>query len=272
MSRVSNAETTSSLLSCRVGGHPFFESTGTIAMAHRGGARETSENTRVGFEYAVTLGYVYLESDIQVTRDGVAVLFHDPKLDRTTRGTGLICDYTWGQLRRVSTDVGGDQIMRVDEALSSFPLQKFNLDLKCEAAVDAFVAIMDSTHAYDRVLASSFSDDRLRRVRKRLGPRLATSAGPREVGKFLAGSWGLPHRTSGPMALQIPSSIKGVPVVTDALVKHAHERGLQVHVWTIDDPAEMTRLLELGVDGLMTDRPSVLKSLLIDRGTWSGIH
>jgi len=252
--------------------HPFFESTGTIAMAHRGGARETSENTRAGFEYAVSLGYVYLESDIQVTRDGVAVLFHDPKLDRTTQGTGLISDYTWEQLRRISTDAGVDQIMRVDEALHSFPSQKFNLDLKCEAAVDAFVAIMDSTGAYDRVLASSFSDDRLQRVRKRLGPRLVTSAGPREVGKFLAGSWGLRHRTTGPMALQIPSSIKGVPVVTESLVKHAHDRGLQVHVWTIDDPAEMTRLLTLGVDGLMTDRPSVLKSLLINRGTWSGIH
>jgi glycerophosphoryl diester phosphodiesterase len=162
--------------------------------------------------------------------------------------------------------------MRVDEALNCFPAQKFNLDLKCEAAVDAFVAIMDSTGAYDRVLASSFSDDRLQRVRKRLGPRLVTSAGPREVGKFLAGSWGLRHRTSGPLALQIPSSIKGVPVVTGALVRHAHERGLHVHVWTIDDPTEMTRLLELGVDGLMTDRPSALKDLLVDRGTWSGIH
>ena len=241
-------------------------------MAHRGGARETSENTRAGFEYAVSLGYAYLESDIQVTRDGIAVLFHDPKLDRTTNATGLISDHTWEQLRKVETDKGVDQIMRVDEALNCFPAQKFNLDLKCEAAVDTFAAIMDSTGAYDRVLASSFSDDRLQRVRKRLGPRLVTSAGPREVGKFLAGSWGLRHRTSGPLALQIPSSIKGVPGVTDALVKHAHERGLHVHVWTIDDPAEMTRLLELGVDGLMTDRPSVLKDLLVDRGTWSGIH
>ncbi len=252
--------------------HPFFDNVDTLAMAHRGGAGETAENTRTGFEYAVSLGYIYLESDIQVARDGVAVLFHDPKLDRTTRATGSISDYTWEQLRRVSTDAGVDQIMRVDEALSSFPAQKFNLDLKCEAAVSAFVEIMDSTHAYDRVLASSFSDDRLRRVRKRLGPRLVTSAGPREVGKFLAGSWGLRHRTTGPMALQIPSSIKGVPVVTEALVNHAHDRGLQVHVWTIDDPAEMTRLLELGVDGLMTDRPSVLRSLLIDRDAWSGIH
>ncbi|CAB4926636.1 unannotated protein [freshwater metagenome] len=240
-------------------------------MAHRGGARETSENTRAGFEYAVSLGYVYLESDIQVTRDGVAVLFHDPKLDRTTRATGSVSDYTWEQLRRVSTDAGVDQIMRVDDALISFPAQKFNLDLKCEAAVDAFVAIMDSTCAYDRVLASSFSDDRLRRVRKRLGPRLVTSAGPREVGKFLAGAWGVRHRTSGPMALQIPSTIKGVPVVTPALVKHAHKRGLQVHVWTIDDPTEMTRLLDLGIDGIMTDRPSALKNLLVARSSWGGL-
>ena len=251
--------------------HSFFETNGTIAMAHRGGAQETSENTRTGFEYAISLGYTYLESDIQVTRDGIAVLFHDPKLDRTTRATGLISNYTWEQLRKVSTDAGVDQIVRVDEALSSFPTQKFNLDLKCEAAVDAFVTIMDSTNAYDRVLASSFSDDRLRRVRKRLGPRLATSAGPREVGKFLAGSWGLPHRTSGPMALQIPSTIKGVPVVTAALVKHARERDLQVHVWTIDDPSEMARLLDLGVDGIMTDSPSVLKDLLLVRDSWGGL-
>lgn len=240
-------------------------------MAHRGGALETAENTRAGFEYAASLGYLYIESDIQVTRDGVAVLFHDPRLDRTTEATGLISDYTWNDLKTVNSQSGVDQIVRVDEALHSFPEQRFNLDLKCEAAVDAFVQIMDATHAYDRVLAGSFSDDRLRRARKRLGPRLATSAGPREVARFLAGSWGLRHRTSGPLALQIPSSIKGVPVISRSLVEHAHARGIEVHIWTIDEESEMTRLLDLGVDGIMTDRPSVLKKVLADRGMWGGL-
>lgn len=251
--------------------HPFFDRSGAVAMAHRGGAQEAPENTRAAFEYAASLDYLYIESDIQVTRDGVPVLFHDPRLDRVTDASGLIGDHTWAQLRSVRTAAGVDQFVRLDEILTAFPEQRFNLDLKCEAAVEPFIAFMQTTRAFDRILASSFSDDRLRRARARLGPDLATSAGPREVAGFLAGSRGLRNRTVGPIALQIPSSIKGVAVATRRLVEHARERGLEVHIWTIDDIPEMTRLLDLGVDGIMTDRPSVLKQVLRERGSWGGV-
>lgn len=240
-------------------------------MAHRGGSHEAPENTRAAFEYAVSLGYVFIESDIQVTRDGVAVLFHDPRLDRVTDANGLIGERTWAQLRSIRTPAGVDQFVRLDEILTAFPEQRFNLDLKSEDAVEPFIGFMQATRAFDRVLASSFSDDRLRRARARLGPDLASSAGPKEVGAFLAGSWGLRNRTVGPIALQIPSSIKGVPIATRALVEHAAERGLEVHIWTIDDDTEMNRLLDLGVDGIMTDRPSVLKRVLMQRGAWGGL-
>ena len=242
-------------------------------MAHRGGAAEATENTRSAFDYAVGLGYRYLETDVQVTRDGVAVLFHDDDLGRVTTASGLISSLTWRELRMVETAAGVDQLLRLDEALENYPDQRFNLDLKSDAAIEPCLAVLQAMRAHRRVLVGSFSDARLRAVRRRVGPQLATSAGPREVAAAVAASRGLPRprATSTPVALQVPVSLRGVPIVTPRLIEQSHARGVEVHVWTIDDPDHMGRLLDWGVDGLMTDRPSVLKSVLQKRGEWSTI-
>jgi len=242
-------------------------------MAHRGGALEAVENTRAGFQHAVDLGYTYLETDVQVTRDGVAVLFHDDVLDRVTDTTGRVSDLRWVDIRNVGTPAGTDQIMRLDSALEEFATQRFNLDLKCDAAVDATLAVLQATRAHDRVLLGSFSDRRLAAVRQRVGPVLATSAGPREVAAFVAAAHGLPlprlpRAPHAPLALQIPISMHRMPVLSRRLLDLAHREGVEVHVWTVDEAPDMVRLLDMGVDGILTDRPALLRQVLEDRGQW----
>jgi len=250
--------------------HPYLERLGVAAMAHRGGALETVENTRTAFTHAVDLGYRYIESDVQVTRDGVPVLFHDDRLDRVTDATGLISERSWHDLRHVQTEAGPDQIMRMVDALEEFGRQRFNLDLKSDGAVEPFLAVLSATKVHERVLVGSFSDDRLRTVRRRVGPTLATSAGPREVARAVAASkgWALPRNFS-PLALQVPLKFNGIPVVTKSLVSTAHNSGVEVHVWTIDDAETMTGLLDLGVDAILTDRPTLLREVLTARNQWT---
>ena len=240
-------------------------------MAHRGGAHEAAENTRSAFDHAVSLGYTYLETDIQVTRDGIAVLFHDDDLGRVTDASGPISSLTWNQLRRVESAAGVDQLLRLDDALDLYRDQRFNLDLKSDAAVEPFLAVLNATAAYRRVLVGSFSDARLSTVRRRVGPQLATSAGPREVAAAVASARRLPRPrpTTIPVALQVPVALRGVTIVNRQLVEQAHARGVEVHVWTIDDADEMMRLLDLGVDGILTDRPTLLREVLHNRGQWN---
>ena len=242
-------------------------------MAHRGGALETAENTRAGFRHAVDLGYTYLETDVQVTSDGIAVLFHDDVLDRVTDATGRVSGLRWADIRNVGTPAGTDQIMRLDAALEEFSEQRFNLDLKCDAAVDATLAVLQDARAHDRVLLGSFSDRRLAEARRRVGPALATSAGPREVAAFVSAAHGLPlprlpRPPHSPLALQIPVSLHRAPVLSRRLLDLAHSQGVEVHVWTVDEAPDMVRLLDMGVDGILTDRPALLRRVLEDRGQW----
>jgi glycerophosphoryl diester phosphodiesterase len=252
--------------------HPFLDAHVPVAIAHRGGALETTENTRTAFEYAVGLGYDYLETDIQVTRDGVAVLFHDDRLDRTTDATGRVSDLTWNELRGVATAAGSDQIMRLDEALEHFPRQRFNVDLKSAGAIEPFCDVMSATGAFDRVIVASFSDARLTIVRRRFGPRLATAAGPREITQAVAAARTGRRFPAAPIALQIPVDVplgpRRVSVATVGLVNAAHRHGVHVHVWTVSDRETIIRLLEMGVDGIMTDRPLLLREVLVERGEW----
>lgn len=238
-------------------------------MAHRGGALESVENTRAGLAHAVGLGYTYLETDVQVSRDGIAVLFHDDSLDRTTDASGQISGLMWRDLQMVSTAAGPGQIMRLDEALEEFPAQRFNLDLKSDRSVEPFLEVLRRSRAYQRVLVGSFSDARLAAVRQRVGPALATSAGPREVAAAVsAARVGSGRPGTAPVALQVPVRVGPLSVVTERLVRWAHARGTHVHVWTVDDRAEMGRLIDLGVDGIITDRPSLLREVLVERGRW----
>jgi glycerophosphoryl diester phosphodiesterase len=248
---------------------PVLEHPGPIPFAHRGGASEVPENTMAAFQHAVDLGYRYLETDVHLTVDGVLLAFHDDVLDRVTDRTGVIHELRWSEIEPAR--VGGTEpIPRFDELLAAWPDVRFNIDPKHDRAVDALAEAIDRAGAIDRVIIGAFSDKRLARLRERLGPRLCTSLGPRSVAKLRAASYGLPLGSLPSPCVQVPVRHGGVTIVDERFVRVAHRSGLQVHVWTVDDPAEMDRLLDLGVDGIMTDRPEVLKQVLIDRHSWFG--
>lgn len=243
--------------------HPYLDWPAPIAFAHRGGASEAPENTMPAFERAVELGYTYLETDVHVTADGVVVAFHDADLSRTCGRPGLIGDLPWSELSTVRVD-GREPIPLLEDLLDSFPGARLNIDCKADSAVAGLAAAIRRTSSLDRVCLGAFSDRRLRRLRTLLGTGVCTSYGPAQVAALR-----LSRRVvGGGQAVQVPTRAGRVVVVTEQFVRTAHRRGLQVHVWTIDDPDEMRRLLDLGVDGIMTDRPGVLKDVLTDRGAW----
>ena len=243
--------------------HPFFDHPGPLAFAHRGGASEAPENTLPAFQNAVDLGYRYLETDAHVTADGVVVAFHDDDLSRTCGRPGLIHELPWAEVATARVD-GREPIPRLDELLAAFPDRRVNIDCKTDAVVEPLGDVLDAAAALDRVCVGGFSDLRLRRIRQRFGSRLCSSAGPVEIGllRFLG------IAAPGVRAAQVPTTMKGVKVTTSGFVRRCHQRGVEVHVWTIDDPAEMDELFDLGVDGIMTDRPATLKEVLERRSEW----
>jgi glycerophosphoryl diester phosphodiesterase len=247
----------------------FLQHDGPIPFAHRGGASEAPENTLPAFEHAVRLGYRYVETDVHVTADGVLVAFHDDVLDRVTDGVGRVEELPWSTVRAAKVD-GREPIPLFEDLLGAFPEVRVNVDPKHDASVEPLVAVLRRCAAVERVCVGAFSDRRLQRIRRLVGPALCTALGPRSIAKLVAAAKAgvSPGRLPAPCA-QVPVSARGVTIVDERLVAAAHKRGMQVHVWTIDDEAEMRRLLDLGVDGIMTDVPAVLRALLEERGQWS---
>ena len=221
------------------------------------------ENTIEAFEYAINLGYRYLETDVQVTADGVLVAFHDNDLLRTTGRPGKISELPWSEVSKALVD-GKAHIPLFDDLLGTWPEARINIDCKSDAAVEPLVACLRRTNSLARVCVGAFRDGRLRRLRKALGAELCTSLGPLETALL---RFGLLRNPPG-LAAQVPVKEGPVTMVNRAFVERAHRLGLHVHVWTIDDAAEMRRLLDLGVDGIMTDRPVILREVLESRGTW----
>jgi len=249
--------------------YPFLHWPGPIPFAHRGGASEVPENTMPAFEHAVRLGYRYLETDAHVTADGVLVAFHDDRLDRVTDRTGVIAELPWSEVQKARVD-GREPIPLLEDLLTAWPDVRVNIDPKHDGAAAPLAAAIVRTQTVDRVCVGAFSDRRIAVVRSLVGPALCTSMGPREVAQLVSASRGLPGRgrLRSPCA-QVPTHQGRVALVTKRFVDTAHRLGVQVHVWTIDDEPEMTRLLDLGVDGIMTDRPQVLKDVLAARDEWS---
>ena len=223
------------------------------------------------FGRAIASGYRYLETDVHATSDGVPVAFHDDTLDRMLGRPGRIEDLAWSDL--LSLRVNGEAVVpALADVLDSFPDCRLNVDLKANSAVDPTIETIWKLNARDRVLLASFSDRRIRWVRRVCGPRQATSLGQFEVTALRFASLhgrGPSGFVAGVAAAQVPVRYSKIRVVDGRFVRHAHRLGLQVHVWTIDDPAEMHELLDLGVDGIMTDRIEVLRDVLTARGQWS---
>ena len=261
---------------------PFMQHERPLFFAHRGGSLLRPENTVPAFEHGMSLGADALELDIQQTSDGELVVMHDPTLDRTTSGSGLVANYSLDELRRFdagytfTTDNGatfpyrgqGITIPTLREVFERFPDTRINIDLK-ESTPDQekrFWALIQEFEAEDRVCVGSFTLAEIARFRRLTGGQVATSASRPEVRNFLIAA--VSH-TSGWLrpaydALQVPDVYGAIRIVSRTTVQAAHRLGLEVHVWTVDERAHMQALLALGVDGLMTDRPDVLAEALAE--------
>jgi glycerophosphoryl diester phosphodiesterase len=325
----------------------FLDHPRPLAFAHRGGAAHAPENSWRAFEHAVSLGYEYLETDLQATSDGVLVAFHDRTLDRVTGRAGRIARMSHRELSGALID-GTEPIPLLEDLLGAWPDMRFNIDLKNSPAVQPLAEVLRRTAAWDRVCVVSFSASRLRAARRvfeqrvcmaasPIGTALVRFGGPRDPrGPHWAASqrggprraaprrtaarrgeseWVGPGRGRSRRAGAIGSAggparsarsagpagspeaqVKVVPpgperrphtalaerlarmgvrcaqvpasVATESFVGRAHALGLQVHVWTVNDTATMTSLLDMGVDGIMTDQVVALRDLLIRRGQW----
>jgi glycerophosphoryl diester phosphodiesterase len=238
-------------------------------MAHRGGAKEFPENSWSAFRHAVGLGYRFIETDARASADGVVLLNHDASLDRTSNSHGLIRNRLWADLRDIR--VGGEPLLTLDEALDAFPDQLFNVDCKDDHTLEPLVQTLRrrGEQVFDRLCVGSFSQQRLNHLRSVFGPRLATSCGPVELAALMGAARGLPSPRPHPhaVAAQVPLRFRGVSVFSSGLVESAHRLGLQVHVWTIDEPDTMRSLFDMGVDGIVSDRPTLLREVIAERST-----
>ncbi len=252
--------------------YAFLDGPTPVAMAHRGGAIEHVENTMPAFEACVALGYRYLETDVRVTGDGVLVAFHDPTLDRVTDRAGRVENLPWQEVRGAL--IGGrEPVVRLEDLLGAWPDVRFNLDIKAAGVLAPLVRTVRRLGVADRICLGSFSDARIAAARRVFGPEVCTSLGPRGVAALRLSSYspraaGLVRIQAG--CAQVPLQLGGRPLVDERFIAAAHARGLQVHVWTVDTEQEASELLDLGVDGVMTDRQAMLRDLLVARGEWSG--
>lgn len=254
-------------------GHPFFELDHPIVIGHRGAAGEYPENTLMSFEAALAQGAAILESDVHVSRDGVPILLHDPTLERACGDPAAAVDRTWQELCALDAGAGfrdahgdrpflgcGIRIASLAEAFERFPETRFNLEIKCagDGVLRETVRLVERHGRADRTLLTAGEDPIMQGLRRavsasRIRPALGASLG--EILAVIASALRGEPMPKGVMALQIPAQFGGRPLVTRELLDHAHAHAVEVHVWTINDLAEIGALLELGVDGIVTDFP-----------------
>lgn len=234
-------------------------------FAHRGLALNAPENTLLAFRAALDAGASHIETDVHASLDGVAVISHDPDVGRLAGRPSRVEDLTMAELRRL--DLGhGQAFCSLADALQEFPAARFNIDVKTERAEAPTAAAIRAANAIDRVLITAFSEARRRRTTDAL-PGVATSA---SVGRFIPALLSAKTRLSpavrlslrGLNAVQVPERNRGMRVVSPAMVRAMHAAGVEVHVWTVNDPHDMRRLLGWGVDGLVTDRSDLAVELV----------
>ena len=247
--------------------HPDLKPEWPVAFAHRGGHDVAPENTMASFEHAAGLGYRYLETDVHRTADGVLVAFHDPNLKRTCGIDVEIGEMTAAEVAdaRVTHPEGDHPIPLMSELFERFPAVHFNIDAKSDEAVEPLAELVSKVGAIDRVCLAAFKLSRLQRFRSLLGPGLITNMSPAEITALrLTGR--LPG--SAPRNAQVPIDAGPITVVTEKFLSNSAKRGVAVHVWTINERTEMERLLDLGVNGVMTDETTILRDVFAERGVW----
>jgi glycerophosphoryl diester phosphodiesterase len=256
---------------------PYLDRT-PVALAHRGGALYAPnvglENTLTAFRNAVALGYTHLETDVHLTADGELVAFHDDRLDRVTDGTGLIRDLPWREVRQASI-AGVERVPLLTEVLDALPGARLNVDLKAPGTAGPVWELIRSRGLQDEFCVGSFSQRAISAFRRLSRGAVATAASQAGTALMALGPrWTARVARTPAEVFQIPTTatVRGrtLALVTPKLVQVAHRYGKQVHVWTIDDADEMHRLLDLGVDGIVSDRIDVLRDVLVERGTWTG--
>jgi glycerophosphoryl diester phosphodiesterase len=261
--------------------HPYFDLPTPIAIGHRGCAGEAPENTLPSFELGLAAGAAILETDVHLTRDGVPVLLHDPEVDRVTDGSGSVCELTLDELLRLraghrfSPDDGKTfpfrdrelPIPTLEEGLKAFPGARFNVELKAErpGAVEATVDVVVRNGRESLTLLTAGEPGLMERLRRHIAERevpVAQGASSADVVDVVRSARdGSPPGTKA-MALQIPLEFAGQRLVTRELIDHAHAHDIQIHVWTINCVEVMKELLDLGVDGIVSDFPGRLANLI----------
>jgi len=247
---------------------PYFDGKAPRVIAHRGFPGGHAENTIGAFQAALDVGADLLETDVHLSKDGHVIVAHDPDLARVAGRPGLVSDYTASELAGI--DLGfGQGFPTLVEALEAFPTAKFNIDVKVPEVVDAFVDVVVNMNVHDRVLVASFDEaSRSKAVSKLPGVVSSTTIGHVVEGRLrswlgLSGAtWSMPPEIR---AVQVPPVHWGMAIVTPSFLRMAHSKGLEVHVWTINEARDMERLLDMGVDGIVTDRADLAVDIVAKR-------
>ena len=246
--------------------HPFFADDGPLPLAHAGGGLEEVENSTAAFANAVRLGYRHLDIDLQATSDGVLVAHHDDSLQRLTGVDAVMSELTWQRVSELRL-ANGEPLARFDDLVETHSEALWNIELKDDASIGPAIDLIRSRDLHRRVCLNTFNDLRMRRIRKAAAELEPAYSTPIASTLWLkAASWVpfLPYRTSADCT-QAPVEDRGIKVLDERFVDRAHRAGLGVIVWTINEAEEMRRLLDIGVDGILTDAPTVLKTVLDGR-------
>ena len=234
----------------------YLQYDGLTVLAHRGGADESFENTLESFDYSKSLGCKFIETDVQVSADGIPYIFHDDDLKRVLNMSSRFDSLSSQEIDKLKI-FDQYRIPKLEEALNEFPDISFQIDFKTDEVVAPALDVIKKTKSFERICVASFNSERLKRVRSTY-PDLCISMGPNEVIKTLISSFGLYKGAIDGDCLQIPIRYYGVRVVTKRFVKYLKSRGLKIMVWTINDVKTFEYLIELKVDGIITDKPKLL--------------
>lgn len=241
-----------------------YLNTSFSAFAHRGGANDFVENTLDAFQQSINLGFKYIETDVQATKDDKLVIFHDPDLKRMMNLDEHISSLTYYELKKYRIN-GTHKIPSFLETVTSWPEIKFNIDPKSDKSAELLIKELKSLDSVDRFCIGSFNSYRLDKIRNAFDQKICTSMATNEAVSFYFYRFFGMNRITAP-CLQLPYYRKGFKVITPGLVRDAHRFNKKIHAWTIDDPNQINELLDMGIDGIMTDSPKLLKSEIIKRG------
>lgn len=247
-----------------VSGPGYGSGAGPLAIAHRGGAGLAGENTIEAFRRSHALGFRYLEMDLRLTSDGHVVVFHDVRLGRVTSARGAVRSRPLAELAALPVS-GGGHIAAFEDVLTAFPDAHLTIDIKQMSVVAPLARLLIERGCVTRVCAAAMRETWLRRLHEHVGPQLITALPWRALARLAAGR--ALHSLTARFA-HVPLRLGRVPIVRRDLIARGHDMGLRVIVWTVNDTDTMNRLLDDGADGIITDRPDLLREVLIARGQW----